>query len=141
MSPAGPAPNGERLQGSLSGYYYTGAGTYFTATLSVVGVFLIIYRLGDIALERLVTTLAGVAALGVAFFHTAPAQAPTPRTAASGAIPPGMRRHLLRTAWIDIALGLYQEPILRRAPTPPHPVVQSMWGLDLDSRPCGPSII
>jgi hypothetical protein len=60
------------LESSLSTYYYTNVGTYFTGALCVIGVFLLAYRFGTFALEDLATTLAGLAALGVAFFHAAP---------------------------------------------------------------------
>lgn len=63
------------LESSLSTYYYTNVGVYFTGTLCVIGVFLLAYRFNDAALENNATTLAGAAALGVAFFHAAPPDA------------------------------------------------------------------
>ena len=60
------------VQQSLSAYYYTAVGPYFTGAVCVIGVFLLAYRFGDAAVENLLTSIAGIAALGVAFFHAAP---------------------------------------------------------------------
>jgi drug/metabolite transporter superfamily protein YnfA len=60
------------IEGSISAYYYTKVGIVFTGAMCVIGVFLVAYRVGSWALDSVVTTLAGVAAFGVAFFHTAP---------------------------------------------------------------------
>jgi hypothetical protein len=68
------AVNGH-IESSLSAYYYTKAGNVFTGALCVIGVFLLAYRLTSWAVDNLVTLLAGVAALGVAFFHAAPQNA------------------------------------------------------------------
>jgi hypothetical protein len=63
------------IESSISAYYYTKVGNVFTGALCVIGVFLLAYRLRSWAIENIVTTLAGVAALGVAFFHAAPKNA------------------------------------------------------------------
>jgi hypothetical protein len=63
------------LESSLSAYYYTKAGNVFTGALCVIGIFLLAYRLTAWAIDNIATTLAGVSALGVAFFHAAPANA------------------------------------------------------------------
>jgi hypothetical protein len=63
------------LQGSISAYYYTKVGNVFTGSLCVVGIFLIAYRLMALTVDNIATSLAGFAALGVAFFHSAPAHA------------------------------------------------------------------
>jgi hypothetical protein len=63
------------IESSISAYYYTKAGNVFTGALCVIGVFLLAYRLTAWAIDNLATTLAGAAALGVAFFHCAPANA------------------------------------------------------------------
>jgi hypothetical protein len=63
------------IEGSISAYYYTKAGNVFTGALCVIGIFLIAYRLAALRLDNIVTTLAGIAALGVAFFHCAPTHA------------------------------------------------------------------
>lgn len=63
------------IESSISAYYYTKVGNVFTGALCVIGVFLLAYRLTAMALDNVATTLAGVAALGVAFFHAAPTNA------------------------------------------------------------------
>lgn len=63
------------IESSISAYYYTKVGNVFTGALCVIGVFLVAYRLTSFALDNVATTLAGVAALGVAFFHAAPTNA------------------------------------------------------------------
>ena len=63
------------FESSLSAYYYTKVGNVFTGALCVIGVFLLAYRLTAWAVDNIATTLAGIAALGVAFFHAAPQNA------------------------------------------------------------------
>ena len=63
------------IESSLSAYYYTKVGNVFTGALCVIGVFLLAYRLASWAIDNIATTLAGIAALGVAFFHAAPQNA------------------------------------------------------------------
>jgi hypothetical protein len=63
------------IESSISAYYYTKVGNVFTGALCVIGVFLLAYRLTAWAVDSIATTLAGVAALGVAFFHCAPQNA------------------------------------------------------------------
>ena len=63
------------IEGSISAYYYTKVGNVFTGSLCVIGVFLLAYRLTALTWDNVATSLAGLAALGVAFFHAAPANA------------------------------------------------------------------
>jgi hypothetical protein len=63
------------IESSLSAYYYTKVGNVFTGALCVIGVFLLAYRPTAWAIDTIATTLAGISALGVAFFHAAPANA------------------------------------------------------------------
>lgn len=56
---------------SISHYYFTGLGTYFTGTLCAVALFLFAYN-GPQAIDRWIATLAAICALGVAFFPTNP---------------------------------------------------------------------
>jgi hypothetical protein len=63
------------IESSISAYYYTKVGNVFTGALCVIGVFLLAYRLTAWAVDSIATTLAGIAALGVAFFHCAPQNA------------------------------------------------------------------
>lgn len=59
------------LQDSISAYYYTGMRDVFVGSLWAVGVFMILYRNGTI--DDHVTSAAGVCAVLVANFPTAPA--------------------------------------------------------------------
>jgi hypothetical protein len=63
------------IESSLSAYYYTNVGNVFTGALCVIGIFLLAYRLTAWAIDNVATTLAGISALGVAFFHCAPQNA------------------------------------------------------------------
>ena len=63
------------IESSLSAYYYTKVGNVFTGALCVIGTFLLAYRLTAWAIDNVATTLAGISALGVAFFHAAPQNA------------------------------------------------------------------
>jgi hypothetical protein len=63
------------VESSLSAYYYTKVGNVFTGALCVIGIFLVAYRLTAWAIDNIATTLAGLCALGVAFFHAAPQHA------------------------------------------------------------------
>jgi hypothetical protein len=63
------------IESSLSAYYYTKVGNVFTGALCVIGIFLLAYRLTSWAIDNVATTLAGISALGVAFFHAAPENA------------------------------------------------------------------
>ena len=59
-----------RLQDSISHYYYTVAGGLFVGTLCAVSMFLIAYRGYPGDKDKILTTLAGIFALGIAFFPT-----------------------------------------------------------------------
>jgi hypothetical protein len=59
------------LPGSISAYYYTGMRDVFVGSLWAVGVFMILYRNGTV--DDRVTSVAGVCAVLVAIFPTAPA--------------------------------------------------------------------
>ncbi|RXG32598.1 hypothetical protein [Leeuwenhoekiella marinoflava] len=54
---------------SISHYYYTRAATLFTVTVSLIGIFLIVYS-GEEPVDFWVSNIAGIAALCVAFFPT-----------------------------------------------------------------------
>jgi hypothetical protein len=64
-----------RFESSLSAYYYTQAGNVFTGALCVIGIFLLAYRLTSWTVDNIATSIAGISALGVAFFHAAPRNA------------------------------------------------------------------
>jgi hypothetical protein len=57
-------------RGSLSAYYHSGMRDLFVGTLCAIGVFLITYRVFDRISDNLLSTVAGFAALAVAFFPT-----------------------------------------------------------------------
>ena len=59
--------------GSISGYYYTGMRNYLVGALCVLGVLLIGYYAYHDQLDFWITNLAGIFAVGVAFFPTEPA--------------------------------------------------------------------
>lgn len=60
------------VQSSLSSYYYTAVGSIFTGALAAIGVFLLAYRIRAWAWDGVLTTLAGIAAIGTALFHARP---------------------------------------------------------------------
>ena len=74
---------------SISGYYYTGMRNVLVGALCVLGVFLIAYS-GYDELDRWITNLAGIGALGVAFF---PTSSPSFRPSAIGVF-----HHIFATA-------------------------------------------
>ena len=57
---------------SMSGYYYTDMRNIFVGSLCALGVFLVAYN-GYDNVDRWVTTIAGLGAIGVAFCPTKPA--------------------------------------------------------------------
>lgn len=61
--------------GSISGYYYTGMRNYLVAALCVLGVLFVAYDAYHDKLDIWITNLAGIFAVGVAFFPTEPAAA------------------------------------------------------------------
>lgn len=64
------ALGGGRLLGSLSAYYYAGSRDLFVGLLVAIGVFLLLYKISEVNLDNTFSVLAGVAALGVAWFPT-----------------------------------------------------------------------
>jgi cytochrome bd-type quinol oxidase subunit 2 len=61
--------------GSISGYYYTGMRNYLVAALCVLGALFIGYDAYKDRFDFWITNLAGIFAVGVAFFPTSPAAA------------------------------------------------------------------
>ena len=61
--------------GSISGYYYTGMRNYLVGALCVLGVLFIAYDAYNNQFDFWITNLAGIFAVGVAFFPTGPAAA------------------------------------------------------------------
>lgn len=64
--------DGGGLQGSISGYYYTGVRGVLVGAMCAVGVFLLSYR-GYGVVDDIAADIAAVAAVGVAWFPTTPA--------------------------------------------------------------------
>jgi hypothetical protein len=62
---------GTGIQGSLSGYYYTGMRGVFVGTLWAIGFFLLSYKGYDKA-DTIASDLAWIFAIGVSLFPTAP---------------------------------------------------------------------
>lgn len=58
------------VRGSLSAYYYSGMRDVFVGALCVTGLFLLTYKVFEHNLDNMLSTVAGVAALGVALFCT-----------------------------------------------------------------------
>lgn len=63
--------DGGGLLSSISGYYYTDLRDVFVGSMCAVGIFLLSYH-GYDRLDEILSTLAAVAAFGVAFFPTTP---------------------------------------------------------------------
>ena len=61
--------------GSISGYYYTGMRNYLVGALCVLGALFIAYDAYNDRFDFWITNLAGIFAVGVAFFPTEPAAA------------------------------------------------------------------
>ena len=59
------------MEHSISDYYYTRNGDILVVLLSVIGVFLLTYKGYDKLWERILTVVAAVSGIGVAFFPTA----------------------------------------------------------------------
>jgi hypothetical protein len=60
-------PGHERLQNSISAYYYTSVRDLFVGILVGVGFFLVTYK-GYELIDNILTTVSGVASLGIALF-------------------------------------------------------------------------
>lgn len=102
------------IESSISAYYYTQVGNVFTGALCVVGVFLLAYRLTAWAVDNIVTSLAGAAALGVAFFHCAPANPTLAQLQLSDV-------HLTCAAVLFVLLGAISLLIFPHDIPPDHP--------------------
>jgi fumarate reductase subunit D len=101
------------IESSISAYYYSRVGNVFTGALCVIGVFLLAYRLTAWAIDNLATTVAGISALGVAFFHAAPPN-PTPTQLRLADV------HLTCAAVLFIVLGAISLFIFPRDVLPPQ---------------------
>jgi hypothetical protein len=66
---------GPGIEGSISAYYYTVMGSVFVGSLCAIGVFLLSYRYEK--WDIIASIIAGICAIGVALFPTAPEVDPT----------------------------------------------------------------
>lgn len=57
-------------RGSISAYYHSGMRDVFVGTLVVIGAFLVTYRVANHRPTNVITTVAGIACVGVAVFPT-----------------------------------------------------------------------
>ena len=95
------------LQGSVSGYYYTGVRDVLVGGLCAIGVFLFTYA-GYDKWDKWLTNLAGIFAIGVAFFPTAP-QNPSTTDKTIGYV------HLTCAALLFVALAVIALWLFRKA--------------------------
>ncbi|GAA1213409.1 DUF998 domain-containing protein [Pseudonocardia alaniniphila] len=87
------------LLSSVSAYYYTGMRGVLVGSLCAIGVFLLSYRFGKA--DDLLGDIAGIAAIGLALFPTAPEGGGTGRVQIAGVV------HLVFAAVFFIALALF----------------------------------
>jgi hypothetical protein len=100
------------LPGSMSGYYYTHMRDVFVGALCALGVFLVAYA-GYDEVDRWITNIAGLCAIGVAFFPTKPSV--THLSAAQQAVGDF---HLFFAAVTFLALGVMALRFAKSATTP-----------------------
>lgn len=75
---------GPGLEGSMSAYFYTVTGRVFVGSLCTIGVFLLSYRYKK--WDIIASIIAGICAIGVAIFPTAPEVDPTATQKAIGIV-------------------------------------------------------
>src|SRR5262245_31602895 len=76
---------GHGFQPSLSGYYYTAMRDTFVGSLCAIGVFLVSYDGYDLP-DRLITDVAGLCTICIAFLPTTPGNQPTARQVLIGGL-------------------------------------------------------
>jgi hypothetical protein len=91
---------GGDLVGSLSGYYYTDLRDVLVGAMCAAGVFLLAYY-GHDRVDNLVSTVAGVGAIGLALFPTTPDHDVTPWDRTSGVL------HLVFAAVFFVSLAYF----------------------------------
>jgi hypothetical protein len=102
---------GYGVQPSVSGYYYTPMRNIFIGTLCAIGVFLISYDGYDWP-DRLITDLAGLCSICIAFFPTVPGSGATAHQVLIGDI------HLGFAAGAFVALSVMSFRFAKQEPTP-----------------------
>jgi len=103
---------GHGFAASMSGYYYTPMRNIFVGSLCAIGVFLVSYDGYDLA-DRIITDVAGLCTICIAFLPTTPAHQPTARQALIGDL------HLTFACSAFVLLSVMAFRFAKRQPTPP----------------------
>jgi hypothetical protein len=103
---------GHGFAASMSGYYYTPMRNIFVGTLCAIGVFLVTYDGYDLA-DRIITDVAGLCTICIAFLPTTPAHQPTARQMLIGDL------HLTFACSAFVLLSVMAFRFAKRQPTPP----------------------
>jgi hypothetical protein len=103
---------GHGFQSSMSGYYYTAMRDTFVGALCAIGVFLVSYDGYDLP-DRVITDVAGLCTICIAFFPTTPGYQPTARQALIGDF------HLAFACAAFVLLSVMAFRFAKREPTPP----------------------
>jgi hypothetical protein len=93
------------LPSSVSGYYYSPVRNIFVGALCALGLFLIAYVGSDLG-DRVITDLAGVFAVGVAFFPTTPTVASPPSATCETVAQLSTRQHFIGDIHV-VSSGLF----------------------------------
>jgi hypothetical protein len=105
-------PIGHGFQSSMSSYYYTAMRDTFVGALCAIGVFLVSYD-GYDPPDRVITDVAGLCIICIAFFPTTPASHPTARQSLIGDL------HLTFACTAFVLLSVMAFRFAKREPTPP----------------------
>jgi hypothetical protein len=127
---------GHGFAASMSGYYYTPMRNIFVGTLCAIGVFLVTYDGYDLA-DRIITDVAGLCTICIAFLPTTPAHQPTARQMLIGDL------HLTFACSAFVLLSVMAFRFAKRQPTPPGLTwwcrVQYAFGFTGAGDPQGPA--
>jgi hypothetical protein len=102
---------GHGFQPSMSGYYYTAMRDTFVGSLCAIGVFLVSYDGYDLA-DRVITDVAGLCTICIAFFPTTPGYRPTARQVLVGDL------HLTFACAAFVLLAVMAFRFAKREPAP-----------------------
>jgi len=102
---------GHGFASSMSGYYYTPMRNIFVGTLCAIGVFLVSYDGYDLP-DRIITDVAGLCTICIAFLPTTPAHQPTARQQLIGDL------HLTFACSAFVLLSVMAFRFAKRQPTP-----------------------
>jgi hypothetical protein len=107
---------GHGFQTSMSGYYYTPMRNVFVGALCAIGVFLASYDGYDRA-DRIITDLAGLSTVCVAFFPTAPVRPPGYQPTGREVLIGDLHLAFACTAFVLLSVMAFR--FAKREPTPP----------------------